>query len=108
MANAFKNQFSKSVGTSPSTVYTAPSATQTTVIGMSVANITTGAVTADIYVTSGGVDYYMIKGATVPAGGALVPIGGDQKLVLEATDSLKVVSSAASSVDVICSILEIS
>jgi len=108
MANAFKNQFSKSVGTSAATVYTTPSATQTTVIGMSVANTTTGVVTADIYVTSGGVDYYMIKGATVPAGGALVPIGGDQKLVLEAADSLKVVSSAASSVDVICSILEIS
>jgi hypothetical protein len=107
MANTFKNHFSKNVGTSAATVYTTPSSTQTTVIGLSIANTTTGAVTADVYVTSGGVDYYMIKGATIPAGGALVPVGGDQKLVLEAADILKVVSSAATSLDVICSILEI-
>lgn len=108
MANTFKNYFSKSVGTSAATVYTAPSATQTTVIGLSIANTTSGAVTADVYVTSSGIDYYMIKGATIPAGGALIPVGGDQKLVLEATDALKVISSAATSLDVICSILEIS
>jgi hypothetical protein len=107
MANTFKNHFSKNVGTSAATVYTTPSSTQTTVIGLSIANTTTGAVTADVYVTSGGVDYYMIKGATIPAGGALVPVGGDQKLVLEAADILKVVSSVATSLDVICSILEI-
>lgn len=107
MANTFKNYFSKSVGTSAATVYTAPSATQTTVIGLSIANTTSGAVTADVYVTSSGIDYYMIKGATIPAGGALIPVGGDQKLVLEATDALKVISSAATSLDVICSILEI-
>lgn len=57
--------------------------------------------------TSGGTDYYLVKGATVPVGGSLVPIGGDQKLVLEAADVLKVISSAASSADVIASLLEI-
>ena len=57
--------------------------------------------------TSGGVDYYMVKSATVPVGGALVPIGGDQKLVLEPTDVLKVISSLAASADVIVSLLEI-
>jgi hypothetical protein len=108
MANTFKNSFGKNVGTSASTVYTTPSSTQTTVIGLSIANTTTGVVTADVYVTSGGVDYFMVKGATIPAGGALVPVGGDQKLVLEAADDLKVVSSAATSLDVICSVLEIS
>lgn len=107
MANTFKNYFSKNVGTSAASVYTCPSATQTTVIGLSVGNTTSSPITCDVYVTSGGTDYYMIKTATVPVGGALVPIGGDQKLVLEATDVLKVVSSAASSADVICSLLEI-
>lgn len=107
MANTFKNYFSKSVGTSAASVYTCPSATQTTVIGLSVGNTTTSPITCDVYVTSGGVDYYMVKTATVPVGGALVPIGGDQKLVLEPADVLKVVSSAASSADVIVSLLEI-
>ena len=43
----------------------------------------------------------------IPSGGALVPIGGDQKLVLESGDALKVLSSASSSADVIASVLEI-
>lgn len=108
MANTFKNQFSKSVGTSAATIYTCPSATQTTIIGMTVGNTSASSITVDVYVTSSSVDYYLVKGATVPVGGALVPIGGDQKLVLEAADALKVVSSAASSADVVVSLLEIS
>lgn len=108
MPNTFKNSFSKSVGTSAATVYTCPSATQTTVIGLSIANTTTGTISADAYITSGGTDYYLVKSATVPVGGSLVVVGGDQKTVLEAGDVLKVVTSAASSADVVCSILEIS
>lgn len=107
MANTFKNYFSKDVGTSAASVYTCPSATQTTIIGLSVGNTTTSPITVDVYVTSSGTDYYMVKSATVPVGGALVPIGGDQKLVLEPTDVLKVISSAAASADVIVSLLEI-
>jgi hypothetical protein len=48
----------------------------------------------------------MVKEATIAVGGALVPIGGDQKLVLEATDAIKV--SATANADVILSVLEIS
>ncbi len=107
MANTFKNQFSKSVGTSAATVYTAPAATQTTLIGLSVANTISSPITCDAYITSSAVDYYLIKGATVPVGGTLVIVGGDQKVVLEAADALKVVTSTASSADVVCSLLEI-
>ena len=107
MANTFKNYTSKSVGTSAATIYTCPSATQTTVIGLTVGNTTSSPITVDVYMTSSAVDYYLVKGATVPVGGSLVPIGGDQKLVLEAADVLKVISSAASSADVIASLLEI-
>jgi len=107
MANVFKNSFSKDVGTSAATIYTAPSLTQTTLIGLSVANTTTSPITCDAYVTSSGTDYYLIKTATVPVGGSLVIVGGDQKVVLEAADVLKVVTSAASSADVVCSLLEI-
>jgi hypothetical protein len=108
MANTFKNSFSKDVGTSAATVYTTPSSTQTTVIGLSIANTTTTSVLGDVYVTSDSVDYYIVKGATIPPGGALVPVGGDQKLVLEAADALKIVSNTADSLDVVCSVLEIS
>ena len=50
---------------------------------------------------------YLVKDATIAPGGALVPVGGDQKLVLEAGDYLQVNTSIASAGDVIVSILEI-
>ncbi len=108
MANTFKNYFSKDVGTSVATVYTCPSATQTTVIGLSVANTSASPITTDVYITSSSVDYYLIKSGVVPVGGSLVVVGGDQKVVLEAADVLKVLTSAASSADVVASVLEIS
>lgn len=108
MANTFKNYFSKNVGTTAASVYTGASATQATVIGMTVANTSAANITVDVYITYSAVDYYLVKGALVPVGGSLVPIGGDQKVVIETGDVLKVVSSAASSADAVISVLEIS
>ena len=108
MPNTFKNFKSKNVGTSAATVYTCPSATQTTVIGLSVANTSASPITTDVYITSGGTDFFLIKSGVVPVGGTLVIVGGDQKVVLEAADALKLVTSAASSADAVASVLEIS
>ena len=106
MPNTFKNYFVKNANTTAQTVFTAGSGVQATVIGMTLANMTTSTATANVYITAGGTDYYLVKEATVPVGGSLVPVGGDQKLVLEATDALKV--SASANCDVITSVLEIS
>ena len=82
--------------------------TSTTVIGMNLANITNSAVTADItLVNNDGPNISIVKSAPIPVGGSLVAIGGDQKLVMEASDIIKVKSSAATSIDVALSILEI-
>jgi hypothetical protein len=107
MANNFKSYLTKDVGTSASSVYTCPSATQTTLIGLSMGNTISSPITVSAYITRSSVDYYIIKNATVPVGGSLVAVGGDMKVVLQAADILKVVSSAASSADVIASLLEI-
>lgn len=107
MANTFTSYANKDVGTSAATVVTVGAATQTTVIGMSCANTTSSPVTADAYITRSGVNYYLVKGATVPVGGALVIVGGDQKVVLTTSDALKVVSSVAASLDVVTSVLNI-
>lgn len=107
MANTFKSYPYKNVGTSAASIYTCPSATQTTLIGLSVANTTASPITSDAYITRSAVNYYLIKGATVPVGGSLVIVGGDQKVVLEPSDILYVVNSASSSGDVYCSLLEI-
>ena len=113
MASTFKNYTSRSVGASLTTVHTAPALAQTTVIGMTLANRTASAIKVAVTLNDG-TDTYIVGGPTVstmgadiPAGGALCIIGGDQKLVMEAGDLLKVGSSAASSVDTIVSVLEI-
>jgi hypothetical protein len=107
MANTFTSYANKSVGATAATVVTIGAATQTTVIGMSCANILSSPITVDAYFTRSAVDYYLVKGATVPVGGSLVIVGGDQKVVLVTGDALKVVSSTASSVDVVTSVLNI-
>jgi len=107
MANTFTSYMNKNVGTSAASVVTVGASTQTTIIGLSAANTTASPVTVDVYITRSSVDYYLIKGATVPVGGTLVVVGGDQKVVMVTSDILKVVSSAASSIDAVTSVLNI-
>lgn len=109
MANTFKRKLSRSVGTTPTAVgsYTVASATQVTVIGLAVSNTSSSQVLVDAMVNDGTNDTYLVKQAPVPSGGALVIIGGDQKVVLEPNDSIKVTSDTASSIDAVMSILEI-
>lgn len=107
MANTFTSFVNKDVGTSPATIVTVAANTQTTIIGMTCANTTAAGITVAVYVTRSAVDHYIVKDAAVPPGGTLVPVGGNQKVVLVAADVLKIESSAASSVDAITSVLEI-
>jgi hypothetical protein len=108
MANSFKNSAVANIGTTASTVYTTPSATTSTVIGFTVANVSNSPITVNIYLTIGGSDFYLIKNAVIPVGGAIVPVGGEQKVVLQTGNLVKVLSSAATSADAILSVLEIS
>jgi hypothetical protein len=109
MANTFTRKLSTGIGTALTAVgsYTVGASTQTTVIGLTVANTSAATVNIDVTVNDGSTDYYVVKDAPVPVGGALVPIGGNQKIVLITGDSIKINSSAASSVDAVLSILEI-
>jgi len=109
MANTFARKLSRNVGTTPSTVgsYTVGAATQVTVIGLSIANTTGSDVTADVVLFDGANSTYLGKSLPVPTGSALIMFGGDQKLVMVTGDSIQVTSSAATSLDVAMSILEI-
>ena len=113
MANAFLSETDTGIGSSPATVFTCPSATQTTIIGLSVANIETSQILVDVQLdasgrTSGAEDsVYLVKAAPIPVGGALVVIGGDQKVVMEPGDAIKVTSDTAASADVVLSHLDI-
>lgn len=108
MANAFKLVTDTTVGTSPATVYTCPSSTQTTIIGLNLANIISTSVQVDVQIENAdGDNIYLIKNGPVPIGSSLVAVGGDQKVVMNVGDVLKVTSDTASSIDVMLSILEI-
>ena len=109
MANNFRNYTLKAAGTTAQNVYAAGAGVQTTVIGMTIANITNSPISANVIISGGAItdNVYLVRNATIAPGGALVPVGGDQKLVLEAGDYLQVNTSVASSGDVILSVLEI-
>jgi len=107
MANTFKSNVAANIVTSGNTVYTCPAATQTTLIGLTLSNKSAGTLTANVFLTRSGTDYSLISNAPILTGSTLVPIGGDQKVVLQASDGLKVTTSANGSLDVIASLLEI-
>ena len=109
MAETFKS-VNADLGTSAdASIYQCPSSTTAIVILCQVANVD-GTNAADVYV-----DYYDSSTTTakalahtvaVPADTALNPIGG--KLVLEAGDQLRAWASAASDLEIVVSVLEIS
>ena len=100
MANTFKNYTSASVGTSAVTTYTVPSATTSVMIGCNLSNTSAAQITVDVQAAG----IYIVKGAPIPAGSALSVLDG--KIILETTDTVVVTSSAATSADVIVSVLE--
>jgi hypothetical protein len=107
MANTFKSTGASSVGTSLVDVYTSGTGVTSTVIGLSVANThATTLVNIDVVLTKGVNDYYLIKNAPIPPGGTLVVVGGDQKVVAETGNRVRVRSSVAASIDVVISVLE--
>jgi len=100
MANTFKNYTAASVGVTPTTVYTVPSATTSVMIGMTLANVSASQITIDVQCAG----VYLVKGVAIPAGAALSVVDG--KIILETTDAVIVTASTAASVDVIISVLE--
>ena len=103
-----------SAGT-PYTIYTVPSSTTTVVIGLILTNIHTSQVTTEVELvstTSGGGrgatngTAFLVKDAPVPAGGTLELLSGN-KVVLQATDVMKIDCDVASKIDATLSIMEI-
>ena len=107
MANTFKNA-GASIGTSNTTLYTAPSSTTSVIHAVYISNIhATADATVEVFVTdtSAGSDYYVAKNVDVINGSVLIL---DKPINLEATDILKAKSSSASTLESFLSILEIS
>ena len=115
MANTFKvktnGAMPSSAGT-PLTLYTVPSSTTTVVIGLTLCNIHTAGVTADVQLVSDTSDtetnetVLLAKDVSIPAGSSLELLYGG-KYVLQTTDIMKIDCYVAGKIDACLSILEI-
>ena len=113
MANQFIHQVTKSVGTTLTRIgnYNLPAATQGVLIGVSVSNtLGSGDIKVNVYLydSASGQNYSLITNAIVYNGATIVPVGADQKVVLQPGDSIQVQSNVASSCDAVMSLLTIS
>jgi len=97
MAQDFTRYKARLTGTSAATLFTANS--NDTVVGISVANVTSSAVNASVFINDGTNDFYLVKNAPIPSGSALQVLDGGAKVVVQSGDILKVVSDTASSLD---------
>ena len=85
MANTFKNAALANVNNSAyDTLYTAPSATQTVILGLAI---------------------QLLENVSIPANTTLETLAG-QKYILEAADSLKVQAGTGSALDVVLGLME--
>lgn len=109
MANTFTRKLSRNIGTTPDNVgsYTVAANTVAIVVGLTVTNTSGSAITANVYLNASAANTYIVANAPISSGASLVPVGGDQKIVMITGDKLFVQSSAASSIDTILSIMEI-
>ena len=117
MANTFVRKVQRGIGTDANGVhigsYTVSSspATKATVIGLSVSNTTSSAIDVDVVLSQNSgnttTDTSLGTNLPIPSGSTIVLYGGDQKLVMEGGDMIKVRSSASASCDCVMSILEI-
>jgi hypothetical protein len=110
MANTFTRKLSRQIGTTATQVgsYTVGAATTTVVVGLSVTNITGSTVSANVFIQdNAAANTYLVTNAPISSGSSLVVGGGDQKIVLITGDKVYVQSSAATSLDCVMSIMEI-
>ena len=109
MANTVKNEVfngSKTAANSNMIVYTAPSSTTTVVIGLTLANSTSGQITADVKLSAGSNTVFLINNLPIPTGSSFEFMAGN-KIILEAGDAIIVSSDTAQSLDTVMSIMEI-
>ena len=101
MAQNFRRYTSNNVGTSATAIPSgAAFDSYDTIVGISVANITTSSVVASVYINDGSNDIYLVKDAPIPSGSSLQVLDGGAKFVVQSGDALKVISDTASSLDV--------
>ena len=104
MAQDFRNNLQRNVGTSEVTLVTGGD--YDAVIGIRCCNVTTSTIEVDVFIDNSGNDHFIAKGVVVPPNSAIELIQGGAKIVLKSGDVLKAVSNTASSVDIVTSYID--
>tara|TARA_Y100001970_G_scaffold275438_1_gene376661 strand:- start:527 stop:853 length:327 start_codon:yes stop_codon:yes gene_type:complete len=106
MANTFKLKTKANVGITTQNVYVVPSATTTTVIGITLANTSGSGCIVGVGITRPSTDdVKLLKNVPIPQGSSLEFMQGN-KVVLETGDTLTADSDTNSSIDVSLTIME--
>ena len=110
MTSVFKNALSANIGTTPVTVLTTNSAATTTVIGLSLTNVTEDGVTVSIQLndTIEETSAYFIKNVPVPSNQSLRIVTGGEKLILGPSTTVVASANTDESIDLVMSWVEIS
>lgn len=108
MASFFRNKVAKEIGTTPVEVLATSGANRMTIIGMSLANLTSGIVLIDIELTDAtSVTGYYAKQLLLPPNASLRVVNGGEKLILSTDNSLTITANIADAVDAIISYVEL-
>ena len=108
MAQDFERTLEQNISNNSGSPTTLRAATTTddAIIGVRCTNTSGTAVNVSVYVENNTTNYFIIKEAPIPTGGSLELIDGGSKVVLMNGDAVKAYASAASSVDIITSVVD--
>ena len=104
MAQDFRNNLNRVIGTGDTTILTAGD--YDAVTGIRCCNVLTTTIKIDVKIAKGGADYFLAKGVVIPPNSAIELIQGGAKIVLANGDVLEAVSDTASSLDVVLSYID--
>lgn len=108
MATTFKNKVIKEVGLLPVLALETNAGTRSTVIGMSLANLTEFAVYVSVLVNDDtSVQGYYLKDVMIPPNTSLRALSAGEKLILAPENQLYLVSDTDESVDAVISYVDI-
>lgn len=108
MATTFKNKVIKDVGLEPITGLSTTSNSRSTIVGLSLANLTEVIVYANVLIKDDtSVEGFYLKEVAIPPNASLRALDAGEKLILSPLNQLVFSSSLDDSIDVIISYVDI-
>lgn len=108
MATLFKNAVIKNVGTEPIQMYEVGASGRTTVIGLSLTNLTESVVYVDVLVKDDtSVEAFYLKHTAVPPNSSLRAVQQGEKLILDSNNAISVKADIDDALDAVLSYVEV-